>query len=93
MEMEKHMEYVAMQLKEMEEYCREECEDLSYEELIEEVEKRLEKLREYAEKHDVPMVVEASDIVGKYSEEYYEEESSSYYEEDESEEEDDEDEE
>lgn len=91
--MENAFEYVSSQLKEIEEFVKN-SED-SYDDLYEHVEVKLDELRVYANQHDVPLIVDAEELISQHREESseYEESSSSYYEEEsEYEEEDDDDE-
>lgn len=82
--MENAMEYVTLQLREIEEFIKnsEDC----YDDLYEQVDQKLNELRVYAKNHEVPLIVDADDLISMHREESssYEEESSSSYDEEES---------
>lgn len=78
---ENKMEYVANQLKELEEFIKNS--DACYDDLYENVDSKLDELRKYAEENDVPLMIDTDDLIAQHREEesYEEEYSSSYYDE------------
>jgi hypothetical protein len=90
--MEKHLKHIADEIKRIEDYASELQQEYYWGEYYAEIEAEVNKVIEYAAKHNVPIVVNALQIAEKYYEgprdedEYYEDESSyyDYYDEDES---------
>lgn len=85
-------EIVAKQIRELEDLCLK-FNDLPYDELYNALDKELKKIKAFAERHDVPLVIEPVHILMKsgrfedassYEDESYYGDSESYYEDEES---------
>jgi hypothetical protein len=71
---------VTQELNDIKDFCKEHS-HLTYDELYDRIEIRVEALQNYASKHNIPIVISLHDIVSEYcASDSLEEEYSSYYE-------------
>lgn len=87
--MKNKLEFITNQLKEIDQYCKNN-DHMEYWELYEKIEEKFDRVQSYAKQNDIPFKANIYDILDKYvtdeqeeSSSYYEEDESSHYEEDE----------